>query len=200
MRFVVSVLVTALACAVLSAIALAVQIWTFDAQLRAPAPLDAAIVLGAAAPAGTPSPVFAARLDYGRELWQRGAVRFVIVTGGGRDDPTNPEAVAGRRYLVAGGVPASKVLFETSSKTTPENLCFARAVGRARGLRTYAIVSDPFHVARAMRYAADLGIQAWPAATPYTKYLGLHTRLPFLLRETYLYGERMATGPTLCPP
>jgi uncharacterized SAM-binding protein YcdF (DUF218 family) len=142
--------------------------------------------------------VFAARLDFGATLFRSGAVRFLIVTGGGRDDPTQPEAAAGVRYLLAKGLPANRVLFETRSWTTPENLCFAAAVGAANGLRSYAIVSDPLHLARAMQYAADLNLRARPAATPFTRYVTLRAQVPFLLRETYLYGKRIVTGRVRC--
>lgn len=183
---------------VLALSALAVRIWTFDARWVPSPPLDAAVVLGAAAPNGTPSPVFAARLDYGATLVRNGAVRLVIVTGGGRDDPSNPEAVAGRNYLIAMGLPAQQVLFEARSISTPENLCFAAEVGAANGLESYAIVSDPLHLARAMKYAEDLGLTARPAATPTTRYVSLSARVPFLLRETYKYAKRLWMGPVKC--
>lgn len=198
MRFVVRTSLLLLACAGIALIAVAARIWTFDSRWIAAPPLDAAVVLGAAAPNGTPSPVFAARLDFGETLFRSGAVRYLILTGGGRDDPTQPEAAAGVRYLLAKGLPANRVLFETRSWTTPENLCFAAAVGAAHRLRSYAIVSDPLHLARAMRYAADLNLQARPAATPYTRYVRLRTQIPFLLRETYLYAKRMLTGRVRC--
>lgn len=185
---------------ILGLIAVAIQIWTFDTRWNAASPLDAAVVLGAAAPSGTPSPVFAGRLDFAVTLFRNGAVRFVIVTGGGRDDPTQPEAVAGVRYLLAQGLPASRVLFEARSWTTPENLCFAAEVGAANHLTSYAIVSDPLHVPRAMRYAADLELDARPAATPYTRYVSLQSRIPFLMRETYLYAKRLLTGKVHCRP
>jgi hypothetical protein len=41
---------------------------TYDSRLSNPEPLDAAIVLGAATHGDRPSPVFAARLDYARDL------------------------------------------------------------------------------------------------------------------------------------
>jgi uncharacterized SAM-binding protein YcdF (DUF218 family) len=198
MRFVVRTLLVGVTCAGMALIAIAVRIWTFDSRWIATPPLDAAVVLGAAAPNGTPSPVFAGRLDFAETLFRSGAVRYLIVTGGGRDDPTQPEAAAGVRYLLAKGLPANRVLFETRSWTTPENLCFAVAVGAAHALRSYAIVSDPLHLARAMRYAADLKLRARPAATPYTRYVSLRSRIPFLLRETYLYAKRMLTGRVGC--
>jgi uncharacterized SAM-binding protein YcdF (DUF218 family) len=198
-RFLTRAAVVALTFIVVSLVTIAVRIWTFDGRWVAIPPLDAAVVLGAAAPAGVPSPVFVGRLDFGETLLRSGAVRFIIVTGGGRDDPANPEAAAGVRYLIGKGLPPTQVLSETWSKTTPENLCFASAVGAAHGLRSYAIVSDPLHLARSMVYARDLRLNARPAASPYTRYVSLSSRIPFVLRETYVYTKRLLHGPVQCP-
>jgi uncharacterized SAM-binding protein YcdF (DUF218 family) len=187
-----------IAVAAASLAGIAFRVWTFDSQWVANPPLDAAVVLGAAAPNGVPSPVFAGRLDFGETLLRSGAVRAIIVTGGGRDDPTNPEAAAGVRYLLGKGLPARAVLSETASVSTPENLCFAAALGAANGIRSYAIVSDPLHLARAMRYADDLKLNARPAATPYTRYVSVWSKIPFLLRETYKYAKRVLKGPVRC--
>lgn len=184
---------------VLAAVAwLAAYILVYDARLPAGPQLDAAIVLGAAAYGSTPSPVFQGRLDYGYDLLHSGRVRYVIVTGGGRDDPTHPESEVGVQYLLARGAKPSQVLSERRSKTTPENLCFALEVGRAKQLRSYAIVSDALHLRRALRYAADLGLEAQPAATPYTRYIGTWARLGFALRESYVYAKRLIQGPVRC--
>ena len=179
-------------------IGVAVHIYRYDARLRSDSQLDAAIVLGAAAYGQQPSPVFQGRLDYGFDLLSSGRVRFVIVTGGGRDDPTHPAAAVGVQYLLGRGAAQDKVLSELRSISTPENLCFALQVGAARGLRTYAIVSDPLHLRRAMLYARDLGMSAQPAGTPHTRYQSLGSRLGFLVRETYVYTKRLLHGPVRC--
>jgi uncharacterized SAM-binding protein YcdF (DUF218 family) len=179
-------------------IGVALYIWSYDARLRSDAQLDAAIVLGAAAYGSKPSPVFAGRLDYGFDLLRSGRVRFVIVTGGGRDDPTRPEAAVGVQYLLDRGAAPAQVLSELRSISTPENLCFALQVGAVRELRTYAIVSDPLHLRRAMLYARDLGMAARPAGTPYTRFQGLPAKLGFVVRETYLFTKRLLRGPVRC--
>ena len=179
---------------------LAVQIWTFDSALPDGARLDAAIVLGAASYGGKPSPVFAGRLEYGEQLLRRGIVRFVIVTGGGRDDPSQPEARAGAQYLRDRGNDPARILLETRSFTTPENLCHALQAAAPYRLRSYAIVSDPLHLRRAMHYARDLGMHARPAGSPFTRYRGLGPRLAFLARETYVYGRHLLGPAVRCRP
>jgi uncharacterized SAM-binding protein YcdF (DUF218 family) len=186
-----------LACAAVVT-AVAGYIATYESALQSPYPLDAVIVLGAAAYAGTPSPVFAGRLDFALDLLRAHRARFAIVTGGGRDDPSQPEARAGATYLRRHGIDAARVLTEMRSTTTLENLCFAKALGAERGLVRYAIISDPLHVPRAMRLAQDIGLSAVPAATPHTRYRGLGARSVFLLRETYLYGKRLLLGSQPC--
>ena len=41
---------------------------------------------------------------------------------------------------------------------------------RKNGLKTVIIVSDPYHMARAMAMAEDLGIRAYPSPTPTSRY------------------------------
>ena len=69
-------------------------------------PVDAIVVLGAAQYNGRPSPVLRARLDHALGLYRDELAPLVVVTGGiGRGDTTS-EAMVGRRYLMAHGVPA----------------------------------------------------------------------------------------------
>ncbi len=180
-------------------VALALQIYAYDARLSPGVNADAAIVLGAAAYGGKPSPVFAGRLEYGDELLRTERVRYVIVTGGGRADPTQPEAAAGVHYLVARGRDPSRVLSETRSFSTPENLCEAKKVAARYGLRTFLIVSDPLHLRRALHYARALGMDARPAATPFTRYTGV-ARFSFTARETYIFAKHLLWSPQYCRP
>jgi uncharacterized SAM-binding protein YcdF (DUF218 family) len=179
--------------------AVALRIADFDPRLRGNAPLDAVIVLGAAAYGSRPSPVFAGRLDYAAELLRSGRAHYAIVTGGGRDDPTHPESIVGAAYLRGLGLDPARVLNETRSINTLENLCYAAAAGAEQRLHTYAIVSDPTHLARAMLLAQDIGLPAVPAATPYTRFRSWHARALFLARESYQYGKRLLLGAQPCP-
>jgi uncharacterized SAM-binding protein YcdF (DUF218 family) len=191
-------LLPVLGLALAAPIGLAIAIWSYDTRLRGDARLDAAIVLGAAAYGSKPSPVFRGRLDYAYDLLSSGRVRFIIVTGGGRDDPTHPEAPVGVSYLQTRGAAPAQLLFERRSIDTLQNLCFALEVGGARGLRSYAIVSDPLHLRRAMLYARDLGMAAHAAGTPHTRFRSLPARLGFVIRETYVYAKRLLRGPVRC--
>ena len=174
------------------------RIATSDVTLKEGHTVDVAVVLGAATRGKRPSAVFAARLDFARDLVQQDRARFVLVTGGTRDEAEPSEGEVGRQYLIARGVDPRRVLAETRSTTTHENLCNALEIGQAQRFHSYAIVSDPLHLPRALRFASDIGMTAVPAATPYTRYQGLWSKLGFLARESYFYAQRLLLGARRC--
>ena len=65
-------------------------------------PVDAIVVLGAAQYDGTPSPVFASRLDHAIALYRDGLAPILIVTGGGREGDMVPLAQSEIRGLSHG--------------------------------------------------------------------------------------------------
>ena len=146
---------------------------------------DAAIILGAAVQGTEPSPVFEQRLLHALELYRRGRVRSLILTGGVGKGKVVAESAAARVYLTNRGVPQSAMLSEDRSRTTRQNLVEARRLMRARGMAKALIVSDPLHMKRAMTMAADLGLAAEPSPTSTSRYRTPATQGPFLLREVY---------------
>ena len=126
----------------------------------------AIVVLGAAQFDGTPSPVFAARLDWAVTLYHQGTARFVVMTGGKAEGDRMTEAEAGRDYAVARGVPAEAILLEDHGRTTLQSLDAAAVILGAHGIHDAVFVSDPTHMLRVLRIATDLGIQAWGSPTP----------------------------------
>lgn len=154
---------------------------------------DAAIVLGAAVDDDAPSPVFSERLRHAAELFESGQVEWLVVTGGvGRGD-TLAESEAGREWLIGAGIPADRILIETQSRTTRQNLVFARPLLTEHDINRVLIVSDPLHMRRAMRMADDLRLDAHPSPTPTSRFQTLGTQLPMLLREMYFSVHYYAT-------
>ncbi|WP_414621806.1 YdcF family protein [Calothrix sp. CCY 0018] len=150
---------------------------------------DAAIVLGAAVWGNEPSPVFRERINHAVNLYQNGNIRNIIFTGGVGESNEPSEAVVGKRYAVERGVKETDIFVETESKTTRQNLINARKVAVENKLikSKFLIVSDPLHLKRAVLMAQDLGIDAYPAATPTTRYRTFKRKCEFLTRETYFY-------------
>lgn len=161
-------------------------IWTGqrdDAQ-----PADAIIVLGAAAYDAKPSPVFEERIRHGIDLYNRGLAPRLIFTGGyGGAGARFSESQVARRYALRQGVPEDAILIESVSRNTHENLRQASALMQDHDLHSAIIVSDPLHMARALRLSRELGIQAAGSPTPTTRFRSFATRWRFLLAEIYFF-------------
>ncbi|PBS11824.1 protein sanA-like protein [Lysobacteraceae bacterium NML93-0792] len=151
-------------------------------------PADAIVVLGAAAYDAVPSPVFEARIEHGLDLYRAGHAPTLIFTGGyGGAKARFSEAQVARRYALRHDVPDSAILIESRSRTTLENLIETRALMQAHDLHRVIIVSDPLHMARALRAARRLGIDAVGSPTPSTRFRTFRTQREFLLREVYFF-------------
>jgi uncharacterized SAM-binding protein YcdF (DUF218 family) len=149
---------------------------------------DAAIVLGAAVWDTEPSPVFQERINHAIHLYQTQQVDRIIFTGASGELHENPESIVAKNYAIDKGIPESKILVETSSKTTFQNLYYAKEVSKKQQIQTFLIVSDPLHLKRALMMAQDLDMTAYPSPTPTTRYKSLETQREFLQRETLFYG------------
>jgi uncharacterized SAM-binding protein YcdF (DUF218 family) len=146
---------------------------------------ETAIVLGAAVYGDVPSPVFAARIDHAIDLYRAGRVKRLLLTGGRSAEDRLSEADAGAAYARKKGVPAAAILLERQSKTTRQNLVNARALLGDAAAAPVVIISDPLHMRRAMAIAANVGLDAQPSPTPFSRYRSLATQLPFLAREVW---------------
>ncbi|MEN4905130.1 YdcF family protein [Luteimonas sp. TWI1416] len=151
-------------------------------------PADAIVVLGAAAYDAVPSPVFEARIDHGLDLYRAGHAPVLIFTGGyGGAKARFSEAQVARRYALRRDIPASAILTESRSRTTVENLVEAQRLMREHDLHRVIVVSDPLHMARALRASRRLGIDALGSPTPSTRFRTFRTQREFLLREVYFF-------------
>jgi len=154
-------------------------------------PADAIVVLGAAAWDAQPSPVFRERIEHGLTLFQNGVAPRLIFTGGYGDFADKKarfaESEVARRHALKRGVPATAIWIETRSQTTCQNLQEARSLLRAHGWQRVIVVSDPLHMARALRISAALGIDAKASATPTSRFRSWQTQLDFLAREMWFF-------------
>jgi uncharacterized SAM-binding protein YcdF (DUF218 family) len=165
---------------------LAGSIYFYDSKLTTSGG-DAAIVLGAAVWGEEPSPVFRERINHAIDLYKSDLVQDIIFTGGQSNINELAESLVAKKYARDRGVSESNILTETQSRTTYQNLYYAKQVAQKRNLTRFVIVSDPLHMKRAMLMAKDLQINAYPSATPTTRYKSIENKLPFLARETYFY-------------
>jgi len=149
--------------------------------------MDVALVLGAApiGPEGGPNRYFEYRLDAAASLWKSGRIRYLLVSGDNRradyDEPT-----AMRDGLVKRGVPASAIYRDLAGIRTWDSVVRAQEIF---GQRRLIIVSQRFHLARAIFLARRQGIEAWGlearnVANPYSIFTKLR-RYPSALRAYY---------------
>jgi uncharacterized SAM-binding protein YcdF (DUF218 family) len=151
-------------------------------------PADAIIVLGAAAYDAKPSPVFEERIRHGIDLYKRGLAPTLIFTGGyGGKGARFSESQVARRYALRQGVPDKAIMIESLSRNTHENLRQASQVMQQHNLHKAIVVSDPLHMARALRISKDIGIQAVGSPTPTSRFRTFATRWRFLLQEVYFF-------------
>ncbi|WP_431966160.1 SanA/YdcF family protein [Actinacidiphila sp. bgisy160] len=133
---------------------------TTDDRVRtvATAPAEpVAVVFGAGLWNGEPSPYLAHRLDAAAELWAAGKVRAVLVTGdNSRTDYDEPSAM--RDYLAAHGVPSEKVVLDYAGFDTWDSCTRAR---RVFGVDRALLVSQGFHIRRALALCGAAGIEAY---------------------------------------
>ena len=159
-----------------------------EAQQVGAGQVGAALVLGAAQWNGDPSPVLRARLDHALELYRRGQVRQIILTGGVGSGDTTSEAAAGKQYLIDRGMTADALLLEEQGTTTWESLRNAVPLARTNRIGAVLLVSDPFHMLRSIKMARDLGLIAYGSPTrssPISAGSAEETR--YILREAWAY-------------
>ena len=155
---------------------------------------DAALVLGAAAWGNRPSPVYRERIVEAVTLYKAGKVQWIILTGGSPRAGYPSEALVGRQFCVANGVPLRATLMDENSRSTWDNLVNAQRLMTARSIKTVLLVSDPLHMRRALKMADDLGVNALPAPTPSSRFRSTISRAKFLWRETWLYLAYLILG------
>jgi SanA protein len=144
---------------------------------------DVALVLGTApiGPEGGPNRYFVYRLDAAAALYKAGKAKYFIVSGtraGTYDEPT-----AMRAGLIERGVPAEAIYRDFDGDRTLDSVARARLI---YGQTRLIIVSQRFHLSRALFLARHEGIDAWgfearDVDTPYSVFTELR-RYPSALR------------------
>lgn len=119
-------------------------------------PTEVGMVLGAQAYAdGTPSPFLAARLDTAAALLASGRVQRLLVTGDGSTEGLG-ETESMRRYLVGKGVSADLIDVDDIGVDTHASCVRAKAAG----IDSLVLVSQTYHLPRALALCAATGIDA----------------------------------------
>lgn len=114
------------------------------------------MVLGARAHPHGPSGFLAARLDVALELYHADRISIILVSGDGLAR-SNHETQIMRDYLIGRGVPAEDVWEDPAGFDTYDSCARARSV---HGVEEMTIISQEYHLPRALTICRSLGIDA----------------------------------------
>lgn len=134
--------------------------------LSRPRPADVAIVLGSQVlPDGTPSPRLRARLETAAKLMPPRLVHTWFVSGGiGREG--HDESRVMRDWLAAHGVPDSAIVCDSLGANSHLTAVHAAAWMQAHGVQRAVVITQYFHVARAVMACRRAGIDVVGARAP----------------------------------
>jgi uncharacterized SAM-binding protein YcdF (DUF218 family) len=122
-------------------------------------PSDAIAVFGAAEYAGRPSPVLHARLDHVIDLYREQMAPLIITLGGGGSgDGGLTEGGVGRDYLLQHGIPFDRIIPETESVDTEQQVTKLAEIAHERHLNSIVVVSDGTHLFRIRKLCEDAGL------------------------------------------
>ncbi len=152
--------------------------------------LDYVVVLGAQVKGEVPSKALYKRLTRALEYAKANENTKLILSGGQGNGEDITEAECMRRWLADQGVLENRMILEERSTNTRENLEFSDGLTGCGGKRT-GILSNDFHVYRAVRLAKKLGYgQAEGIAAPSDPIMQVH----YVVREVFALGKEKLVG------
>lgn len=121
---------------------------------------DIGVVLGAAVLSqNKPSPTLLARLNKAKELYDKGILKKIHLTGSNAPGEIS-EAEAAFRYLVSLGMPLNDLLMEKKTNSTTEQIRFIRnTLLKNKKFEKIAIISDTYHLSRIKQISSFYGIK-----------------------------------------
>lgn len=142
-------------------------------QAAALTDVDCILVLGCLVKSdGVPSDMLHDRLQRGVELYDLGAAPKILMTGDhGRDGYDEVDAM--KRFAVEAGVPSENVFMDHAGFSTYESMYRARDIFKAKKI---LIVTQEYHLYRAIYIAESLGLEAYGVAADYRSYSGQLSR------------------------
>ena len=135
--------------------------------------IDCIIVLGCQVKAdGVPSHMLEDRLRRGVELYQANTAPKLLMSGDhGRTD--YHEVGAMKQYAIDAGVPSSDVFMDHAGFSTYETIYRAKEIF---GAERVLIVTQEYHLHRALYIAKQLGVEAYGVNADYRTYHGQFMR------------------------
>ena len=127
------------------------------------------LVLGCGVRAdGTPSPMLRDRLDRAKELYDAGLAPKILVSGD-HQKASYDEVNHMKQYLIEAGVPSEDIFMDHAGFSTYESMDRARKIFQ---VKRCLIVTQQYHLYRAVYMARRLGIDAEGIAAKQMRYNG----------------------------
>lgn len=102
-------------------------------------------------------------------LYRQGAAPMILMTGGSGDlfDPSFKEAILMRDLAVEFGVPKEKVITETESRNTRENVVYTKQLLDKIKAKKVILVTSAFHLPRSLALFKKAGVDVVPVGTDF---------------------------------
>ncbi|MCE9499822.1 MAG: YdcF family protein, partial [Leptospira sp.] len=102
-------------------------------------------------------------------LFKEKKADWILITGGSGIlfHQRNPEAEIAKKFLVQMGIPAQKILTESVSRNTAENVLKSSAILREKKMKTIILVTSAFHMKRTMALFKSQDFEITPFPTDY---------------------------------
>ena len=121
---------------------------------------------------GRPSDMLNDRLTRGVELYDLGAAPKLLMSGDhGRE--TYDEVDAMKQFAVDAGIPTADIFMDHAGFSTYESVYRARDIFKVKRI---IIVTQEYHLYRALHCAKALGLESWGVSSDYRTYSGQFAR------------------------
>ena len=130
--------------------------------------IDCIIVLGAGIWGDKPSPMLADRLLEGINLYNNNVSNKIIMSGDhGREEYDEVNIM--KNYAIEKGVPSENIFMDHAGFSTYESIYRAKEIFKAKKV---VIVTQKYHLYRALYIANQLGLEAYGVGSDPRKYVG----------------------------
>ena len=135
--------------------------------------VDCILVLGCGVYSdGRPSAMLEDRLKRGVSLFQDGVSAKLLMSGDHGQD-TYDEVNVMKQYAIDRGIPSSDIFMDHAGFSTYESIYRARDIFQAKKI---IIVTQKYHLHRALHIANALGLEAYGVSADYRNYAGQFAR------------------------
>jgi uncharacterized SAM-binding protein YcdF (DUF218 family) len=162
-------------------------------------PAEAALVLGyALAPDGTAQPQLIGRMEHAIDLYKRGTVHHLVLSGG-VEKAGHTEAGVMRELALAAGIPSDALVLDEAARSTIENFACGRPLLDRLGAGRVVVVTEPWHMTRAMLLARRQGIAAVASPASSEVWRSPRAAVYWLFRDAVSYLRERARDPFAAP-